>query len=73
MRGLTGSTSTIDVGQPILANMKGQSTAGAVNIGLYNDFFWSTSTQGYALNNTQGNQSFAFSSPQYTIFDSGAS
>lgn len=72
MRGLNGKSSSIDIGEPVLSNMKGSSNKGAINLGLYNDFFWSTSTQGYALNKTSGNQSFGFSSPQYTIFDSGS-
>lgn len=44
MRGLNGNLSTIDIGDPILSSMKNSSSNGSINIGLYNDFFWSTST-----------------------------
>lgn len=74
MRGQQGSSSTFDIGAPIESYMKNSSANGSINLGLYNDFFWSTSTQGFALNNTLDSQSsFAFTSPQYTIFDSGTS
>jgi len=54
MKGLNGLGSTVDVGAPILSNMKNSTAKGAINLGLYNDFFWSTSTQGYALGKTDG-------------------
>jgi hypothetical protein len=63
MRGLKGQSSTFDIGAPLISNMKNSSSKGAVNLGLYNDFFWSTSTQGFALNDTRGNQAYSFTSP----------
>lgn len=42
-RGYNGDSSTFDLGDPVFANMQGNSAAGAITFDMNDDFFWSIS------------------------------
>ena len=48
MNGFDGNLSSVDFGEPIVSNMKGNSSTGLVNLPMGNDFFWSINVQAFS-------------------------
>ena len=48
MNGFDGNLSSVDFGEPIVSNMKGNSSANLVNLPMGNDFFWSINVQAFS-------------------------
>lgn len=61
MNGFDGNLSSVDFGEPIVSNMKGNSSVGLVNLPMGNDFFWSINVQAFSAGTETTNNAQAFS------------
>ena len=57
MNGFDGNLSSVDFGEPIVSNMKGNSSAGLANLPIGNDFFWSINVQAFSAGTKTANNS----------------
>lgn len=74
MRGLGSNSSTVDFGEPQPRKMMNAGfNIKTINLGFYDDFFWSASISAYAITATGGSSSYQLSSEVYAYFDSASS